>query len=100
VFPTLAIGEQAQKVLLFSGDRGYNKLSLVQAMNRYAPSNDKGKGVPKGGNQPNKYASYIAKVLGISTSVILEKLTPVQQEEMIKAMEVYEGFKVGKVTVL
>lgn len=98
VFPTEEIGRRAKYDLLFTPIRGYNTLSILQAMNKYAPSSDRGQGVPKGGNQPNKYATFIAGALKVSTSTKLSHLSENKKQQMLAAMERYEGYKIGTIT--
>lgn len=97
VFPNNEIGRKAKYNLLFTPVRGYNTLTILQAMNKYAPSSDKGKGVPKGGNRPNKYATFIANNIKVSTSTKLNQLSETKRQEMLAVMERYEGFKQGTV---
>lgn len=97
VFPTLEISRKAKYDLLFTPIRGYNNLTILQAMNKYAPISDKGKGVPKGGNQPNKYATFIGKALNVSTSTKLSHLSENKKQQMLDAMRRYEGFKQGTI---
>jgi hypothetical protein len=98
VFPSLEEGTEAKKALLFSNERGYNKMTIAQAINKYAPANDTGKGVPAGGNKPNQYATWLGKKMNVPTSTVLETLSDDKKDEMLKYMREYEGFKVGVVS--
>jgi hypothetical protein len=90
VFPTLESGQAAQKALLFSVDRGYNKLSIQEAIAKYAPVSD--------GNKPRQYARYIAGQLNVSLDTKLRELSESKKNKMIEAMKSYEGYETGKVT--
>jgi hypothetical protein len=100
VFPNYASGMNAKGNLLFSPTSPYYNLTLLQAMNRYAPANDKGKGVPKGGNQPNVYANYISNTAKISIHQRLSDLEPNERLSMIYAMNTFEGFKPGSISLI
>jgi hypothetical protein len=89
VFPTYEDGQKAQKKLLFATDSVYYKLSIVDAIRRYAPADD--------GNNPKEYANFVSKKIGIDRTTPLYKLTDAQQDAMIAAMQQLEGFKQGKI---
>lgn len=93
IFATYADGVAAQKNLLFTDVRGYNKLSIKAAIAKYAPVSD-----PAFKNEPDKYAKFIAFNLNVPTSTILSDLSDEQQTEMIKIMSQYEGWKEGTTT--
>lgn len=97
VFANPNDGMRAKGNLLFLPSSPYYNLTILQAMNRYAPRSDKGKGVPQGGNDPDGYARYLGQKVGVSISTRLSSLTPDQRYEMVKWMNVYEGFKVGTI---
>lgn len=90
VFPNLSVGKNAMKSLLFGNDRGYNKLTLDDAIHKYAPSSD--------GNDPNTYVNYIVRNTKISKNVRLNTLSSEQQDRMIDVMIIMEGYKQGIVT--
>lgn len=92
VFSTYEKGKEAKRALLFTAVRDYNTKTIAAAIAKYAPTSD--------GNNPTKYANFIAKRVGVPINTVLKTLTAPQQDKMLAAMEVYEGFKVGKVTKL
>ena len=92
VFPNYQKGLEAQKKLLFTDARGYNELTLLKAIQKYAPVDD-----PDADNEPTKYAMFIAKQVGISTGAVLNTLSEEQQTKMVEAMSQYEGWKEGDV---
>ncbi len=89
VFPTYEDGQKAQKKLLFDPSSVYYKLSIVDAIRRYAPASD--------GNNPKEYANFVARKVGIERTTPLYKLTDAQQDAMLAAMQKLEGFKPGKI---
>jgi hypothetical protein len=98
VFPTFEVGNAAHYALLFGPDRDYPNMTILAAMQKYAPASDKSSGVPKGGNSPSAYAVYLASKAGVTTGTVLKKLTEEQAKKFVAAMHVYEGFKVGSIT--
>ena len=52
------------------------------------------------GNQPKNYALYISAKSGIGINDVLETLSVEQQDKMLDAMAVFEGFKIGTEVVL
>src|SRR3990170_6396089 len=90
IFPTYEIGRNAQKKLLFSSEKGYNKLSIKKAMAKYAPTDD-----TAANNDPDRYANFVAKKIGTSINTILSDLTEDQQNKMIDAMGKFEGYIEG-----
>ena len=87
IFPTEEQGRIAQDALLKS--RNYAKLSLADAVKRYAPSNE---------NDPKSYANQIMKSTGIDTSRTYASLTPEEQSKVLDAMKRIEGGRAGTVT--
>jgi hypothetical protein len=87
IFPTEEQGRIAQDALLKS--RNYAKLSLADAIKRYAPSNE---------NDPKSYANQIMKSTGIDTSKTYASLTPEEQSKVLDAMKRIEGGRAGTVT--
>jgi len=92
VFPTYEDGHNAQKELLFSPDSVYYKLSLLDAVRRYAPPDD--------GNNPKEYANFVSRKSGIDKDTPLYKLTSDQQDAMILAMRQMEGWQKGTIDKL
>jgi len=92
VFPTYEDGHNAQKELLFSPDSVYYNLSLLDAVRRYAPSDD--------GNNPKEYANFVSRKAGVDKDTPLYKLTSDQQDAVILAMRQMEGFKQGTIEKL
>jgi hypothetical protein len=93
VFPTYEIGKWAKKQLLFTPIRKYYNLKLIDAMSYYAPVND-----PRASNQPRVYARFIVnRVDGISLNTRLRDMNEHQQEQMLRAMEIFEGYRVGRI---
>ncbi len=89
VFASIKDGREAMKKLLFTPIRRYHKKTLLNALRTYAPVGDKN-------NNPDRYAKYVAAKLGISTSAVLNTLNGEQQEKMLDAMIVFEGYKFGR----
>lgn len=89
VFPTYEMGKKAMIDLLFTPIRGYNKLTIFQAISKYAPASD--------GNNPTSYANFVAKACGATRDTVLAQLNRNQRERMLEAMMKMEGYKVGKV---
>ena len=87
IFPTEEQGRIAQDALLKS--RNYAKLSLADAVKRYAPSNE---------NDPKSYANQIMKSTGIDTSRTYASLTPEEQSKVLDAMKRIEGGRAGTIT--
>jgi len=92
VFPTKEIGTKAQKELLFRDGGAYYNKSITNAIARYAPSSD--------GNNPKAYAAYIAAKVGVPVSKVLKDMTDEQKDKMVEAMQIYEGYKEGAITLL
>lgn len=92
VFPNLDLGIGAQYMLLFSEDSKYYDLTLLEAISRYAPTYD--------GNEPSKYANYIARNVDITTDTYLKDLDEDQRQEMLKYMRIMEGYVKGIETLI
>jgi len=91
VYPTYEIGKIAKKNLLFTPIRKYYNLSLSKALSYYAPVND-----PHARNRPDLYARFIMnRTPGVTLDTILREFSPLQQNQMLTAMEQFEGFKEG-----
>lgn len=89
VFPSYDIGAMAKRTLLFSPHKKYHDMTILEALSYYAPTSD--------GNNPSKYARYVAGEIGVSIHTKLINLSESQQTAMLTYMKIYEGFKVGKV---
>lgn len=92
VFPNPKEGAKAQIDLLFSKEKSYYKLSILEAIKRYAPASD--------GNSPTRYAKYIAGKLKVSLGTKLQDLSESKRSDMITAMQYYEGFDRGTISKL
>lgn len=90
VFPNLDIGKEAMRQLIFGSERGYNKMTLENAIAKYAPTSD--------GNDPDTYANYVSSRSGVSKSRVLNTLSPTEQYKVLEIMMVMEGFKTGNVS--
>lgn len=93
VFPTFEAGNHAMEMLLFGGTTVYVNMSILNAIRRYAPSND-----PRARNYPDQYARYVAQRTGVSVNTILGHLGPAHRQRMLEAMRTFEGFKEGRIT--
>jgi hypothetical protein len=89
VFPTLEVGSKAKEDLLFSPNSKYFRLSIWDAMHRYAPASDN--------NDPANYAKIVAEEAGASINTVLADLNPGQRQGMLSAITKHEGFKPGKI---
>lgn len=85
VFPSYAVG-RAALIALLKGPV-YRNLTLLQAMEKYAPYGD--------GNNPALYAATLAKKLGIPVSTVLNTFTDAQFEALADAIQNFEGWTVG-----
>jgi hypothetical protein len=90
IFPSYEAGAYAQEMLLFGNQSAYHNLSIIQAIARYAPSAD--------GNQPRRYANFVAERAGVSVNTVLSQLGPVHRQRMLDAMRTFEGFREGQIT--
>ena len=89
IFPTFEAGSYAMEMLLFGNQSVYHNLSIAQAIARYAPSAD--------GNQPRRYAGFVAERTGVSVNTILGNLGPNHRQRMLDAMRTFEGFREGRI---
>jgi len=93
VFPDYKTGRWAKKVLLFTPVRKYYNLTIREALSYYAPRGDN--------NNPDRYARFIVnRTQGVSLETRLRNMNDMQQEQMLTAMEKFEGWKPGKITRL
>ncbi len=91
VFATLKDSTEAQRKLLFTPIRRYASKSIINALKKYAPYSDN--------NNPKRYAIYVANHVGVSINTKLKDMTKDQQNRMMDAMKIYEGFKEGLETI-
>jgi hypothetical protein len=82
VFATSARGFQAMLTLLSGGT--YAKLSIAEALARYAPASD--------GNQPDRYVSFVCQQTGLAPQDCLGQLTCPQRAGLAWAMAMFEGW--------
>ena len=85
VFPNEETGLSAMKKLLQS--KNYVSLSIQGAINRWAPSSD--------GNNPVKYAQFVAKTAGLSVDARIQDLSDDDLNKMVRAMQKMEGWIPG-----
>jgi hypothetical protein len=86
IFPSEEMGRKAQDALLKS--KNYANLSLRDAINRYAPSNE---------NNPRAYANQIATATGVDITKTYASLTPEQQGKVLDEMKRIEGGRAGTI---
>ncbi len=90
VFPDIASGRRAKYHLLFGPERGYLTMTLVEALQRYAPVSD--------GNDPINYANFVARKAKINVNDVLGSMSEAQRERVLIAMATFEGYKEGTIT--
>ena len=88
VFATPEEGHDAKKYLLFSSS-SYKDLSLKDAIKKYAPASDN--------NNPENYANFIMSN-GKVENKIMNKYTADEQNKIMSAMKIQEGYKAGTET--
>jgi hypothetical protein len=88
IFATPEEGHDAKKYLLFSSS-SYKDLSLKDAIARYAPASDN--------NDPVAYANFIMSNGNVENKV-MNKYTADEQDRIMSAMKINEGYKVGSET--
>lgn len=88
VFATPEDGHNAKKYLLFSSS-SYKDLSLKDAIKKYAPASDN--------NDPVTYANFIMSN-GKVENKTMSKYTADEQDSIMSAMKINEGYKVGTET--
>lgn len=88
VFATPEDGHEAKKYLLFSSS-SYKNLTLKEAIKKYAPAGDN--------NNPVKYAANVMKDGNVENK-IMHTYKSSEQNRIMDAMKIQEGFKVGKET--
>lgn len=92
VFPTFEAGNYAMEMLLFGGSTVYVNMSILNAIRRYAPSDD-----PRARNYPDQYANFVAQRTGVSVNTVLGELGPEHRQRMLAAMRTFEGFREGRI---
>ena len=88
VFATPEDGHNAKKYLLFSSS-SYKDLSLKDAIKKYAPASDN--------NNPENYANFIMSN-GKVENKAMNKYTADEQDKIMSAMKIQEGYKAGTET--
>jgi hypothetical protein len=88
VFPSYEAGRSAKESLLFES-KGYAGKTIEEAINRYAPPSE---------NDSGWYASSVAEAIGVDVNTPLSSLSQEQRMAMLDAMQVVEGWRVGKET--
>lgn len=88
VFNTLAAGKKAKENLLFGPNTRYSKLSLRDAMYKYAPPSE---------NNTEGYLKSVAAAVGVPDSTLLSQFNQSQRDAMLSSIEKNEGFKIGKI---
>lgn len=90
VFPTYEMGWQAHYTLLFNEESPYYRLTLLDAMKRYAPEYD--------GNNPTQYQRFITKKTGVDANRVFKTLTNDEKIGIVECMQIFEGYKEGNVS--
>lgn len=90
VFPTLESGTAAQQHLQFESP-AYKNLTVLQAINKYAPPSE---------NNSTAYANAVANAAGVSLDTPMSSLTPDQRAAFMAAQQQVEGFKAGQQTLV
>jgi hypothetical protein len=75
IFPTVTLGLKAVVSVL----KGYGAVSIIQAMNKYAPKKD--------GNDPDKYAKILADGLKVGVDTMLGSVDLNRMAELITGVE-------------
>jgi hypothetical protein len=88
VFPSYEAGRAAKESLLFDS-AGYAGKTIEEAINRYAPPSE---------NDSSWYANSVAEAIGVDVNTPLSSLSSDQRSAMLDAMQVVEGWRVGKET--
>lgn len=88
IFPTYEAGRAAQANLLFSNNN-YKKLTVSQAIARWAPATE---------NDTKRYQATVQNAVG--GDIRLSDMNENQRLAMLNTMQRVEGFKQGKVTVV
>jgi hypothetical protein len=86
IFPTLELGAQAKKKLVFGPK--YISLSIRDAISKYAPPSE---------NNTDAYIKSIVKATGANDQTRLQDLDDQQKDKLLQAISRMEGFKVGQI---
>jgi hypothetical protein len=89
IFPTLDTGMSAKKDLLFGS--AYNKLSIAQAITKYAPPHE---------NNTEGYIQAVVAATKATPDTIMSQLNDNQKQQLLNAVTRQEGFKVGSIQVV
>lgn len=93
VFPTVEDGKRAKYALLFGDGSRYVDKTILAAMRIYAPADD-----PDADNDPDGYARFLGKRVGVPVSFVLRKMNDDQRSKFIDAISFFEGYKEGTIT--
>ena len=85
VFASEQDGINAMKKLLMS--KNYNHLTLRGAIYKWAPSKDN--------NSPERYTNFVSKTASISPDKPMQDMTEHELENMVRAMQKFEGWIPG-----
>lgn len=85
VFASEQDGINAMKKLLMS--KNYNHLTLRGAIYKWAPAKDN--------NNPERYTNYVSKTASISPDKPMQDITDYELENMVRAMQKFEGWIPG-----
>lgn len=85
VFASEQDGINAMKKLLMS--KNYNHLTLRGAIYKWAPAQDN--------NNPERYTNYVSKTVSISPDKPMQDMTDYELENMVRAMQKFEGWIPG-----
>lgn len=85
VFASEQDGINAMKKLLMS--KNYNHLTLRGAIYKWAPAKDN--------NSPERYTNYVSKTASISPDKPMKDITDYELENMVRAMQKFEGWIPG-----
>lgn len=89
VFPTLEMGFDAKKDLLFGS--AYINLSIADAIAKYAPPNE---------NDTDRYIRAVVQATGAAPETKMSQLSEPQRDKLLQTVTQQEGFKVGTITTI
>ncbi len=92
VYASMEDGKRAMWELLFTDVRDYHNKTIIRVISKYAPASDK--------NRPKVYAAYVAAHAEVPVTTKLNEMTIFQQQKMVEAMMVFEGYKEGQEAVI
>ena len=87
IFPDCSTGRAALEALL--RDASYSSRTIPAAMKCYAPAPE---------NDPAAYSAFILKETGLEPDRKVSSLTPAEFGKFLAAIQIFEGWKEGKVT--